>query len=220
MKSAKKCLFRRWPAPLTQAFMTKAIKYQPLLHTISELGYRCRLLVFIFGSLGHTHRLVIRGLQQFGMPKKGAKWLAKYCAVIYSMVETLLFIQLRTAVFCIGKTYATMSMILWMYSNAPLLFMSVYHCFLCRHKLIVKMCVCMCLCLFLCVAVYVREIVSMSLCGWIGVKVGVCACTCAFVCVSVCMCACVCVCVCVRAVPDSFFKINVFQIFPYFLPIW
>ena len=66
---------------LEEAFMTKAIKYQPLLHTISELGYRCRLLVFIFGSLGHTHRLVIRGLQQLGMPKKGAKRLAKYCAV-------------------------------------------------------------------------------------------------------------------------------------------
>ena len=70
------------PTPgLEEAFMTKAIKYQPLLHTISELGYRCRLLVFIFGSLGHTHRLVIRRLQQLGMPKKGTKRLAKYCAV-------------------------------------------------------------------------------------------------------------------------------------------
>ena len=38
---------------LEEAFMTKVIKYQPLLNTISELGYRCRLFVFIFGSLGH-----------------------------------------------------------------------------------------------------------------------------------------------------------------------
>jgi len=51
--------------------MTKFIKYQPLLNVISEIGYRGRLLVFIFGSLGHTHRLVVRGLQQLGMPKRG-----------------------------------------------------------------------------------------------------------------------------------------------------
>ena len=66
---------------LEEAFMTKVIKYQPLLNTISELGYRCRLFVFIFGSLGHTHRLVVRGLQQLGMPKKEAKRLAKSCSV-------------------------------------------------------------------------------------------------------------------------------------------
>ncbi len=61
--------------------MTKVIKYQPLLNIISEIGYRGRLLVFIFGSLGHTHRLVVRGLQQLGMPKKRAKRLAKYCSL-------------------------------------------------------------------------------------------------------------------------------------------
>ena len=66
---------------LEEAFMTKVIKYQPLLHTISELGYRCRLFVFIFGSLGHAHRLVVRGFQQLKMPKKEAKRLAKYCSV-------------------------------------------------------------------------------------------------------------------------------------------
>ena len=66
---------------MEEAFMTKLIKYQPLLNSISEIGYRGRLLVFIFGSLGHTHRLVVRGLQQLGMPKKRAKQLAKYCAL-------------------------------------------------------------------------------------------------------------------------------------------
>ena len=62
---------------LEEAFMAKVIKCQPLPSTISELGYRCGLLVFIFGSLGHVHRLVVRGLQQMGMPKKGQQ-LAKY----------------------------------------------------------------------------------------------------------------------------------------------
>ncbi len=57
---------------MEEAFMTKVIKYQPLLNIISEIGYRGRLLVFIFGSLGHTHSLVVRGLQQLGMPKMSA----------------------------------------------------------------------------------------------------------------------------------------------------
>ncbi len=61
--------------------MTKVIKYQPLLNIISEIGYRGRLLVFIFGRLGHTHRLVVRGLQQLGMLKKRAKHLAKFCSL-------------------------------------------------------------------------------------------------------------------------------------------
>ena len=39
---------------MEESFYTKVVKYQPLLNTISELGYRCTLLVFIFGSLGNT----------------------------------------------------------------------------------------------------------------------------------------------------------------------
>ena len=66
---------------LEEAFMTKVLKYQPLINTISELGYRCRLLVFIFGSLGHAHKLVVRGLRLLGMPKKEAKRLTKYCSI-------------------------------------------------------------------------------------------------------------------------------------------
>ena len=49
--------------------------------TIFQLGYRCKLLVFIFGSLGHVHKLVVRGLQMAGLSKRRAKQLAKYCSV-------------------------------------------------------------------------------------------------------------------------------------------
>ena len=66
---------------LEEAFMTKVLKYQPLVNAISELGYRCTLLVFVFGSLGHAHRLVVRGLCRLGMSKKEAKRLSKYCSV-------------------------------------------------------------------------------------------------------------------------------------------
>ena len=66
---------------LEEAFLTKMLKYQQLVQTISQLGYSCKLLVFIFGSLGHVHKLVVRGLQMAGLSKKRAKQLARYCSV-------------------------------------------------------------------------------------------------------------------------------------------
>ena len=66
---------------LEEAFLTKVSKYQLLKNEIEQLGYNCKLLVFIFGSLGHVHRLVIRGLQTPGIPKPKAKALAKFCSI-------------------------------------------------------------------------------------------------------------------------------------------
>ena len=66
---------------LEEAFLTKVVKYHQLVQTISQLGYRCKLLVFIFGSRGHVHKLVVRGLQMAGLSKRRAKQLAKYCSV-------------------------------------------------------------------------------------------------------------------------------------------
>ena len=66
---------------LEEAFSTKMLKYLQLTQTISQLGYKCKLLVFIFGSLGHVHKLVVRGLQMAGLSKRRAKQLAKYCSV-------------------------------------------------------------------------------------------------------------------------------------------
>ena len=66
---------------LEEAFLAKTLKYQPLKNEIENLGYNCKLLVFIFGSLGHVHRLVIRGLQMAGIPKPKAKTLAKFCSI-------------------------------------------------------------------------------------------------------------------------------------------
>ena len=66
---------------LEEAFSTKILKYQQLEQAITQLGYKCKLLVFIFGSLGHVHKLVVRGLQMAGLSKRRAKQLAKYCSV-------------------------------------------------------------------------------------------------------------------------------------------
>ena len=89
---------------LEEAFMAKVIKYQPLLHTISKLGYRCRLFVFIFGSLGHTHRLVVKRVPTTWDAQKGGKKAGKVlCCVCYDwqpphMAETLLLIPIEYCV--------------------------------------------------------------------------------------------------------------------------
>ena len=62
-------------------FTTKMMKYQPLVECVKSLGYTCQLIVLVFGSLGHVHKLVLRGLQLGGLHKSVAKRLAKYCSV-------------------------------------------------------------------------------------------------------------------------------------------
>ena len=62
-------------------FTSKLVKYQPLVECITSLGYHCKLIVLVFGSLGHVHRLAVRGLQNGGMQKADAKRLAKFCSV-------------------------------------------------------------------------------------------------------------------------------------------
>ncbi len=66
---------------MEEAFMIKVIKYQPLLNIISERLSEPITYFHIWQSIGHTHRLVVRSLQQLGMPKKRTKRLAKYCSL-------------------------------------------------------------------------------------------------------------------------------------------
>ena len=62
-------------------YYSKQLIYQPLQKHIVQLGYECKLIVLIFGSLGHIHKNVVRGLQIAGLQKGGAKTLAKFCSV-------------------------------------------------------------------------------------------------------------------------------------------
>ena len=66
---------------LQEVYLTKLVKYHPLVQQISGLGYKCQYLVLIFGSLGHVRRLVIRALRIVGFSKARAKQLAKYCSI-------------------------------------------------------------------------------------------------------------------------------------------
>ena len=63
---------------MEDSYLSKTVKYQSLISTI---GYRCQLIVLVFGSLGHVHRLVIRGLCIGGLFKTRAKQLVKYWSI-------------------------------------------------------------------------------------------------------------------------------------------
>ncbi len=63
------------------AYLTEVLKYQLLRDVIIQLAYKCKLLVFVFGSLSNVHRLVVRGLQMTGLTKTKAKDLAEFCSI-------------------------------------------------------------------------------------------------------------------------------------------
>ncbi len=63
---------------LDTCYLSKLLKYQPLVEAIHQLDYQCKLITLVFGSLGHVHKNVIKGLQLGGLGKKQAKKLAKF----------------------------------------------------------------------------------------------------------------------------------------------
>ena len=48
------------------------VEYQPLIHALTVGGYSTKLVVLIYGSLGHVRRLCARGLQIAGLNKKNS----------------------------------------------------------------------------------------------------------------------------------------------------
>ncbi|ROL54696.1 Endothelin-converting enzyme-like 1 [Anabarilius grahami] len=62
-------------------FSEKMLKYQALSNALAVCGYRTKLIILIFGSLGYVHRLCVRGLQIAGLSKKTSKQTARYCSV-------------------------------------------------------------------------------------------------------------------------------------------
>jgi hypothetical protein len=59
----------------------KFAKYMPLCIEINSLGYFCRVVVVVIGSLGTVHKKVVPGFQLLGISRSTSKWLAKYLSV-------------------------------------------------------------------------------------------------------------------------------------------
>eukprot|EP00745_Piridium_sociabile_P024546 TRINITY_DN38897_c0_g1_i6.p1 TRINITY_DN38897_c0_g1~~TRINITY_DN38897_c0_g1_i6.p1 ORF type:complete len:597 (-),score=89.74 TRINITY_DN38897_c0_g1_i6:48-1838(-) len=66
---------------IDSCFSGKFQKYMPLCLQINDLGYYCKIIVIIVGSLGTVHKKVVPGLRLLGLPRQSTKWLAKYLSV-------------------------------------------------------------------------------------------------------------------------------------------
>ncbi len=68
---------------LDTCYLSKLLKYQPLVEAVHQLDYQCKLITLVFGSLGHVHKNVIKGLQLGGLQKKQANVHMYMCVYIH-----------------------------------------------------------------------------------------------------------------------------------------
>ena len=85
---------------MDMAFNDKIMKYQPIRAKLSDLGYQSKLVVLIFGSLGHdVHNLVFSGLRALQQKHKTAsKVLLHICSYRQpcSVVQEMFCVPLNT----------------------------------------------------------------------------------------------------------------------------
>lgn len=79
-------------------YYSKLLKYQPLVDLIQQLGYNCKLIILVFGSLGHVHKNVIRGMQLGGAARKGSK---KACKILLCFSHHREHANMETEMFCL-----------------------------------------------------------------------------------------------------------------------
>ncbi|XP_077984864.1 uncharacterized protein LOC144439452 [Glandiceps talaboti] len=66
---------------IDRCYTEKFDKYIPLSFEINNLGFFCRIVVIVIGSLGSVHKRVIPGFKLIGIPHQTKKWLARYLSV-------------------------------------------------------------------------------------------------------------------------------------------
>ena len=64
-----------------ESYQMKFDKYLPLCQRISDLGYTCKVIALIVGSLGCVHTRFVSGLRMAGLSAARARAIARYCAV-------------------------------------------------------------------------------------------------------------------------------------------
>ena len=80
-----KCLLIEVSVPfdafVEDCYTNKFNKYLPLCQKIGELGFQCKTLVLVVGSLGSVHSRFSSGLKMAGIPAHRAKAIARYCSI-------------------------------------------------------------------------------------------------------------------------------------------
>ena len=83
--SERSCLLIEVAVPfdpfLNDCYQNKFDKYLPLCQRIQDMGYSCKIIVLIVGSLGNVHPRFVSGLSLSGLPNVRAKSIARYCSI-------------------------------------------------------------------------------------------------------------------------------------------
>ena len=81
----KSCLMVEVSVPfdsfVDDCYQSKFNKYLLLCQKINELGYSCKVVVLIVGSLGNVHSRFVSGLKLCGLPASRARGVASFCSV-------------------------------------------------------------------------------------------------------------------------------------------
>ena len=84
-RDQKQCLIVEVAVPydpfVNECYQGKFDKYMPLCQRISDLGYHCKIVVLIVGSLGSVHKKFVSGLCMAGLSPRRARAIAKYCSI-------------------------------------------------------------------------------------------------------------------------------------------
>ena len=126
-------------------FNTKLLKYQPLANSIINLGFNCTLMVLTFGSLGHVHKLVLRGLQRCGPKSK------KTCKVLLHLCHNRQFGHLEKMMQCVSMIKMCISIRRSLFDQTCLVLQCFHQCLdqlylpTCYDpNKSIKLCVCVC----------------------------------------------------------------------------
>lgn len=82
---SRKCMLAEVAIPydifINDSYQSKFFRYLPLCQRIGDLGYECKIIVLIIGSLGSVHNKFVNGLCMLGVPRTRAKAITRYCCI-------------------------------------------------------------------------------------------------------------------------------------------
>ena len=93
--SSNKCYLLEIAVPydafVNESYQAKFDTYLPICQRINELGFDCRIVVLIIGSLGSVHIRFVKGLQMLGLSARQAKSTARYCSTSAAIGSRLIW---------------------------------------------------------------------------------------------------------------------------------
>ena len=100
--ASKTCMLAEVAIPfdvfVNDCYQSKFDRYLPLCQRIDDIGYKCKIIVLIIGSVGNIHKRFVPGLQMLGLSRQNARSVAKYCSVSATIGSRIIWRQRCRAV--------------------------------------------------------------------------------------------------------------------------